>query len=255
MDKVQTFHKVKKTLERKLPTILSIAGSLGIVATSVATADATIKALGFSKKEASDVDFDRREFIKESWKYYIPASLIGVSSIACVACSQIINKQQQASLVGAYIFLNRSYKEYKTRVKELYGDDADLKIKETIANSIFEQKSYDSKNLDDKELFYEEYFGEFFESTEREVLEAEYHLNRNFALRGYAELNEFYSFLNLPPTKIGKELEWSIDIGNDYGYSWIDFKHETFTTMDGLKYTAITMPFPPVSPWVDDDEE
>ena len=83
----------------------------------------------------------------------------------------------------------------------------------------------------------------------REVMDAEYHLNRNLALRDYASLNEFYEFLGLPPTTDGEKLGWNLYIGPEiYGYSWVDFYHELCDDTDdpdAPSYYAIHMPFAP----------
>ena len=77
---------------------------------------------------------------------------------------------------------------------------------------------------------------------EREIIDAEYHLNRNFVLRGYAPLNEFYEFLGLPKTEYGEMVGWTISDG----YYWIDFEHRLISRDDGgADMYAIDMIFPP----------
>ena len=63
---------------------------------------------------------------------------------------------------------------------------------------------------DEKVIFYDEISGESITCYEREIMDAEYHLNRNFVMRGYASLNEFYEFLGLPQTERGEELGWTM---------------------------------------------
>lgn len=85
----------------------------------------------------------------------------------------------------------------------------------------------DEPSDDDLLLFYDEWSNRYFWKTFEEVREAEYHINRNLALRGDVELNEFYGFLGLEPTAFGTEVGWSLEAGAQwYGYSWIDFEHE-----------------------------
>ena len=64
---------------------------------------------------------------------------------------------------------------------------------------------------------------------EREVMAAEYHLNRNFIIAGGVTLNMLYDFLGLPQTKEGEELGWSLCDG----YCWIDFEHTLLSKDDG----------------------
>lgn len=80
--------------------------------------------------------------------------------------------------------------------------------------------------------------------------DAEYHINRNLALRGYVELNEFYEFLGLEPTAFGSEVGWSTEAGAQwYGYSWIDFYHEYYESDDPdiPSYYTICTPFGPTA--------
>ena len=79
--------------------------------------------------------------------------------------------------------------------------------------------SLDDPGPDQKMLFYEEYSERYFERYEREIMDAEYHLNRNFVLCGYASLNDFYEFLGLEPTELGEEVGWT----TDDGIQWVDF--------------------------------
>lgn len=78
-------------------------------------------------------------------------------------------------------------------------------------------------------MYYDEISGETFVRYEREIMDAEYHLNRNFVMRGYASLNEFYEFLGLPQTLYGDSVGWSITDGE----MWIDFEHALISRDDG----------------------
>ena len=77
---------------------------------------------------------------------------------------------------------------------------------------------------------------------EREVIDAEYHFNRNFTMRGYAFLNEFYEFLGLPMTEYGRIAGWSMSSG----IMWVDFEHRLIDNDDGgTACYSIDMVFPP----------
>lgn len=91
-------------------------------------------------------------------------------------------------------------------------------------------------------IFYDEHSGRYFESTIEQVLNAEYHLNRNYILRGYSYLNEFYEFLGIEETDYGSVLGWA---PNDDGMYWIDFNHRKLSSDDGSDVYIIEMPFEP----------
>ena len=146
--------------------------------------------------------------------------------------------------------LDRIHREYADKVKELYGDDADRKVRcEIVQDRIPDDQI---PPWDEKQIFYEEHYGRFFERTKEQVMEAEYHFNRNFVLRGYANLNEFYEFLGLNKTEEGENIGWSLEAGEiSYGYSWVDFEHRNYTTEDGLRVCEIYMPFPPTADYLE----
>lgn len=115
-------------------TILTCVGVVGVAATAVASAKATTKAsyiLEAAKLEKGE-DLTTVEKIKIAGPSYIPAVLLGASTITCVLGANIINKRTQASLVSAYGVLNHSYKEYVDKVNELYGNEVTQKIEEKL---------------------------------------------------------------------------------------------------------------------------
>lgn len=246
--------KASKFLKKQSPLILSIIGAAGVVATTVMAVNATPKALATLKYEYKqeperDAPMSNLDVVRATWKCYIPAIAVGTATIACIFGANALNKQQQATLMGAYMFLDRSYKEYKHKVAELY-EDGDRKVREEIAKDKYtpsnrlpgEELPYDSETL----LFYEEHYGRFFERKMIEVLDAEYQLNRKFVTEGEANLNDFFELLGLPTTKEGEELGWSLEAGAAfYSYSWIDFEHELTKMEDGMECYIINTPVAP----------
>lgn len=239
-------YKSKIFLKENGPTILSGLGAFGVVGTAVMAAKATPKALDlldearYQKKE----ELTPLETIVVAGPVYIPTVLFGASTIACIFGANAMNQRKQAALTSAYMLLDNSYKKYRNKVKELYGEESDKKIREEIAKDDFEIEYSDPE--EEKELFYESISGRYFESTIEEVQRAEYHLNRNFILRDYTNLNEFYQFLGLKATQEGEILGWSTYAGyTNYGYSWIDFKHDRVELDDGMECICIDYPFEP----------
>lgn len=57
--------------------------------------------------------YSKTEAIKSAWVYYIPSTVIGVSTIICIVGANVLNRHQQASLSSAYALINKSYNEYK----------------------------------------------------------------------------------------------------------------------------------------------
>lgn len=233
-------------LKRNASTILTCAGGAGVIATSVMAVKATPKALALleNAKEEKGEDLTKLETIKVAGPAYIPAVITGVSTIVCIFGANILNQRQQAALMSAYALLDNSYKDYKNKVQELYGENADGHVREEIAKDKYEEDSYPLE--DGKQLFYDDFSQRYFESTTEEVLRAEHEINRMLAVHYGIYLNEFYELLGLERTDYGDYLGWSTgELVETCWYSWIDFHHNKVVMDDGMECTIITMGMEP----------
>lgn len=211
-------------LRKASPTILSGLGAAGVIVTSVLAVRAT------------------------------PTAISGTATMFCIFGANVLNKHQQAALTSAYALLNDSYNNYKDKLKELYGEEAHRKIIDAIAaekakdvyitaDGICESTSlsFNERNPDDMRLFYDTFSRRYFESTIAQVLEAEYHLNRNWSLGGDVCVNDFYNFLGIEPIDGGDYLSWFYEDG----ISWIDFNHRKTVLEDGLEVYMVDIVYTP----------
>ena len=238
--------KAQVFVKRNSATILTALGSAGLVATTVMAVKATPKAMGLIKQaeEEKGDKLTRLEVVQTAGKVYIPTIIVGVSTLACIFGANTLNKRKQAALISAYALLDSSYKEYKNKVDELYGEEAGQEVQAFIASDKYD----DSVEVEDgKELFYDAFSGRYFNSTSYDVLRAEYNLNRKLSVETRAYLNDFYILLDIPPIDAGTELGWSYGIlESHYRASWIEFDHEKVIMDDGLECTVIRMRYEPV---------
>ena len=237
-------------LKRNSSTILTCIGAIGVVVTSVMAVKATPKATRIVEQatEEKQEKLTKFETFKAIAPVYIPTAIIGSSTIACIFLANILNKRSQASLISAYALLNNSYKYYKNKVEELYGEGVNKKIREDIAKDKYE----DIKHTEGKQLFYDFYSGRYFESTIETVRQAEYETNRSMSVNGEVSLNKFYKILDLPHDSIYDELGWSAEqIYETYRHPWIEFDHEDFVGDDGLECCIIYMPIEPLPGYLD----
>lgn len=273
MSKNQTIQKLLRRsglyLKKYSPVALSCAASVGVIITAVTAVKVTpravelIKADSRRKHDGDPYAYTKKEAVVSAWKCYIPAVAFGASTIACIMGANALNRRQQAALTSAYALINNSYKEYKDKLKELYGEETHNAIMESIAKEkcqdvhITTSTFYSTDTLDFDEgmepeitrTFYDCFSRRYFESTISKVIQAEYHLNRNFMFAGTIPLNDFYEFLGLEKIKIGDEVGWSNCNGDIY---WIDFNHHRVTLDDGLEIFMIEMVFEPTAEWLED---
>ena len=230
-------------LHKNSATILTCLGAAGVIATTVLAVRATPKAIKTLEKATDEKgkELTKLEVIKTAGPAYIPSVIIGGATIACIFGANTVNKQQQAALCSAYALIDGAFKEYRNTLIELPGKEIDEEVRATIARQHCDYHQINIDTPDQKVLFYEPNSGRYFEKYEREVMDAEYHINRNFVMRGYASVNELYDFLGLPQTEDGDSYGWSID----EGYYWIDFEHYPKTNNRGTTYYVLDTVFAP----------
>lgn len=240
-------------LKKNASTILTCIGGAGVVVTTVMAVKATPKALVTlekAKEEKGD-ELTTLEVVKTAGPAYIPTVIAGTATIACIFGANILNQRQQAALMSAYALLDNSYKEYKAKVTELYGEDADDRVREEIAKDKYDENLYPWE--DNKVLFYDEYSQKYFETTVEDVIQAEYILNHDFHYHGVACLNEFYDLLKLPRMPFGDVLGWTTAfVGETQWYEWIEFYHKKVELEDGMEcyiLEILTEPIPNFEDW------
>ena len=257
-------NNLQKFIEKHSSAILTGISIIGVGVTTGLTIRSTIKAIKIVEKEKQDKTifktiyadnksyqapivpkFDRKDIFLMTWKEYIPVAISGLSTILCIIGIHNLNRRTQASLISAYALLDNTYKEYRKKIQEEYPDDPKvINFEHEIIKSKFDKNMELDK---DKQLFFDYQSMRYFESTLKEVKEAEQHLNDCLAEDGYVCLNEMYDFLELPKTPYGWQLGWSY-IYSDTIYSEDDiklkFEYEPITMDDGLECTIITIKYP-----------
>lgn len=239
---------------------MTCIGAIGVVATSAMAVRVTPKALKLIHKDSriehngDPYAYTKAEAIRSAWKCYIPSVLIGTSTIVCIFGANVLSRHQQAALTSAYALVNNAYQEYRSKVKELYGEETHQRIVDSIAKDkckdvyisspgIFNSSSldFDEHDPEDNRLFYDSFSKRYFESSVIRVIEAEYHLNRNWWLGAEICLNDFYELLGLDNIDGGDELSWF----PEDGINWIDFNHHKTVLDDGLEIYVIEFVFTP----------
>ena len=239
----------KINFKQASPLFLTAMAVVGTVATAVLAVRATPKAIeyiqlntGYDHDGVMEVP-SKEEIVKATWKYYIPAATVGLSTIICILGANALNRRQQATLAGAYALIDQAYKEYRNKAKELYGEESDQNIRTSVVK---DRKDDVPKPSEGKILFFDELSYRYFESTMLDVTDAEYQLNRKFAIDGEVYLSEFYDLLGLPRTEFSEVAKWDYDSYIAFcGYQWIDFEHDLVVMDDGLECYIIHIPFSP----------
>lgn len=159
-------------------TILTCIGAIGVVITAVLTAKATPKAIraideAADKKDPTE-ELTMFEVVKAAAPVYLPAVVSGVATIGCLFGANVLTKHQQASLASAYALLDTSYKKYKGKVKELYGESVNDKVVEDLAKDAYQEEATEGGEDElpkGTALFFDSRTLQYFEANMEDVIQ------------------------------------------------------------------------------------
>lgn len=249
-----------QNLKKHLPLIFTIASAGGVVLTAIQAVKDSKKA-SMKMNSINDYSISLEDWEKQKKKAmltsYIPTFMIGGTTIALMFVSNHLGKKQYLALASAAALATENYRNYRQEVVKRYGEPVDIDIIKTIAcekaenahitgGMFFGSTSLELEGIHEQEVtFYDSYGQRFFKSTLGNVLQAEYYINRDFALGKLVSLQDFYIFLGLDPEVGSEKVGWGINIWED-GINWIEFNHvKAYDEKNDLSYYIIDFPFPP----------
>ena len=207
------------------------------------------------KQADSEVKLTLGEKIRIAGPDYIPAALLGLGTMACIAGAHVLNMRQQAALLSAYLLLQQDFGAYRQEIRDEYGAEADRKALEESRKKI-KMLEADVKRLEAikgiQVYGIATLPGVVFKSDMANIDRAFLHFNRNLILRGYGDLKELYSFLGLSEdwgmfdTAPDEEFGWNAyENETVFGCSFLDYRLEEVKTDDGVSSYLITFDIPP----------
>ncbi len=260
------FSKMNFKFKKHSPELLVAAGIVGAVASTVAACRATTKLNGILEKTKEDVDLIHKyaddesveeysqEDVKkdltivyahtgvEIAKLYMPAIAIGILSVTSILASNNIMRKRNVALTAAYAAVDKSYKEYRGRVAERFGEAVDRELRYNIKAKKFEETVTDEdgkekkikKTIDvvgnDTYSDYACFFDESCSGWERtpdyniSFLKAQQqYANDLLRAKGYLFLNDVHDMLGIEKTKAGQIVGWIYDPSDDERDNYVDF--------------------------------
>lgn len=185
---------------------------------------------------AKDIVPDRKQIVKDCWKYYIPTAVLSAGAIACFICSRNIEAGKKVALLGAYSVLENRLKATEDKLVEGL-DSAAAKLKkeeilkkvnkETAEKVNVEASAKDIIQAGGSELCMDSLSGRLFMSSPALINAAVDRINRKLPQEVFVTLNEFYYELDIPDIVLGRDIGWDIQ----YGY--LDVLYTTQLTEDG----------------------
>lgn len=195
--------KVKKIrIKKAAPLACTIISMIGVVGVGVTTAKSTVKAVKILERVEDEKEDSTELTKKEKFQLlaptYIPPALVTLATISCIMGAHLLNKKQQAAIIGAYTALNKTYKDYTKKVREKYGEEADIEIKKEIVKEEFERDMVKNHgDYGESQLFYDEYTSAYFEAPLNRVLEAERQFNNAIDEFGCVNIGFLYDLINV----------------------------------------------------------
>lgn len=289
-----TVHKVGFKLKKHSPEILVVAGVVGTVVSGVMACKATTKVNDIldEAKETLDVvhegmengEIKGREYTVEEGKkdttivyvqtgmklakLYAPSVILGALSITSILTSHNVMRKRNVALAAAYTAIDKSYKDYRKRVVERFGEEIDKELRYNIKAKTFEETEVDKNGKEKKvektvnvaDMNLTSDYARYFDSTvtgwennrdfNMMFLRAkETYANDKLKADGFIYLNDVYYELGIPKTKAGQVVGWVYKPDDpDYkGDNFVDFGIRTVQreTADGKYEEAILLDFNP----------
>lgn len=281
-------NKTVMKLKKHSPEILVVAGVVGAVASAVIACKATTK-VGKITEEAKDMidaihDAEQNgvtpagetytkedaqkelaiTYVQTGVKYaklYAPAVILGSLSITSILASNNILRKRNVALGAAYAAIGKSFKEYRGRVIERFGEQVDHELKYNIKAKKFEEVETDPETGKQKKVKktvmvtdpnlqsdYAVYFDNKSRNYEtnmdynRMFLKAQQQFaNDKLQARGHIFLNEVLDDLDLPRSPAGQIVGWTKDGPDGYvNFRILEVERET---EDGRHEPALLLDF------------
>lgn len=168
----------KYQIKKHSPEILIVTGVIGVVTSTVLACKATLKAKdvvddlrerldeiketkeeALAAEEVEEIDesiFKKATFAtvaSASWKLtklYLPSVILGSLSIASIFASNNILRKRNACLAAAYAGLDKSFTEYRKRVADKWGEEAEKEIRYNMEKKKIEETEVDENGKEKK---------------------------------------------------------------------------------------------------------
>lgn len=214
-----------KAISKNSPHILTGLGCAGLISTAVLSAKASPKALIILqdeeeyRKRKQIIPMSKMDRFKLTWKCYIPAGVVGATSIGCIIGANQINTKRNAALASLYAISETAFRDYKTKVVQELGKTTDTKIHDEVAKDHLTKNPLpDNIILADtgEVLCYDILSGRYFKSSHETIRRIVNDLNYELRSEMRLRLNDFYSAVDSPdlaPNELGNLVGFDIEKG------------------------------------------
>ena len=267
----RSVHKTGFKIKKHSPEILIVSGVVGVVASTVMACKATTKVgdILAEAKETIDDIHEMTEIAKTNEEYaekyteedtkkdlaivyaktgaklvklYAPSIILGSLSLTAIITSNNILRKRNIALAAAYTSVEKSFKDYRKRVVERFGEELDQELRYNIKKQEIEEKvvnedgsettvkktvnAMDPTTIDDTSVIFYEGCPGFRKDPEHNLIylkQQQEYANKKLQLQGYLFLNDVLEQLGFEKTKAGQVIGWIYDEKNPIGDNFVDF--------------------------------
>lgn len=242
----------RKLVTDNSPAILTAVAVVGVVSTAILAVKATPQAM----IDIQEAESEQTEPLTVNQKiylvghHYVPAVVTGSLTITCIIGVTYIHTKRHAALISAYTLSEKVLHEYQEKVKEKFGEGKEQRVRDDIAQDTVNNNPPSEGKVvltgNGEHLFMDKKSGRYFKSTVDRVRKAENKLNYELNNNSYASLNDFYGFLNIPPSEIGEELGWQSDHLVEIQFSTVLIGDDEENLIEGTPCIVITYSTTPI---------
>ena len=264
---IRMYNNSKNVVQKHSPEILAGVGVVGVVASTVMACKATMKLNDileesketrdkirevesnpryeeqYSHEDAKkDLVINYTQTAMKVAKLYAPAVILGSASLGCLLASNDILRKRNAALSAAYMTVDKSFKEYRQRVVDRFGEEVEKEIRynikaEEVTSTVVAEDGSETTITETVKIMdpnlYSDYAKFFDEASPYWQKDPEYNFmflksQQQYATdllraRGRLFLNEVYDMLGIEKTKAGQIVGWVYNPENPIGDNFVDF--------------------------------
>ena len=161
-------------------------------------------------------------------KLYAPSIIFGTLCVTSILASHNVLKKRNLAIAAAYTTLDNTFKDYRGRVVERFGERIDQELRYNIkakeieevstdenGNEVITKRVVDHVDMNENNMLYSRFFDELCPDFQKDA-----NLNLRFLIsqeqwatdlletRGHLYLNEVYDALGIPRSREGQEVGW-----------------------------------------------
>ena len=166
-------------------------------------------------------EFTIKERVQMSWKCYITTGIFATAAVSCAIGAHVQGVKQYAALAGAYAASEKSFIEYRKKVKEVIGEDKEKSVRDEVAKEHADRTPPEGPPQEGKVWTHDMQTGHNFWCDIQRAQQAENNINKALASGDiFVDMNEFLHATGQPECSLGENNGW-IGINSD---KWFDLR-------------------------------